>query len=347
MARLSPGSPAQRIRAMHLPTFALVTVLTAASLASQQTASYDPLRVDDRAQPQGQLFDVHDAARDRTLPIRVYLAANTAPAPVILFSHGLGGSRDTSPYLGEHWSRRGYVVVFLQHPGSDTSVWKDAPLRDRMKNLKAAANAKELRERCLDVHAVLDQLTAWNDTDDHALHRRLDLDHVGMCGHSFGAFTTQMTSGQNVPLLGQQQLDPRIDAALPMSPSSPAAGDLSQAFGKVTIPWLCMTGTEDVSPIGNQDAASRQKVFANLPDTIDRYELVLDGAEHSAFVGGEGLARVGRRNPNHHRAILALSTAFWDAYLKGDAAARAWLQGDAARSVLEDADRWQAEPAGK
>jgi len=47
------------------------------------------------------------------------------------------------------------------------------------------------------------------------------------------------------------------------------------------------------------------------------------------------------RNPNHHRAILALSTAFWDAYLRGDAAARAWLDGDGPRSVLEPKDRWQ------
>jgi hypothetical protein len=30
-----------------------------------------------------------------------------------------------------------------------------------------------------------------------------------------------------------------------------------------------------------------------------------------------------QRNPNHHRAILALRTAFWDAYLCIDAAAQA------------------------
>jgi hypothetical protein len=33
------------------------------------------------------------------------------------------------------------------------------------------------------------------------------------------------------------------------------------------------------------------------------------------------------RNPNHHRVILALSTAFWDAYLRNDASALAWLNG--------------------
>jgi hypothetical protein len=39
--------------------------------------------------------------------------------------------------------------------------------------------------------------------------------------------------------------------------------------------------------------------------------------------------------------VLALSTAFWDAYLRVDQAARAWLDGDAVRGVLEAKDRWQ------
>jgi hypothetical protein len=50
---------------------------------------------------------------------------------------------------------------------------------------------------------------------------------------------------------------------------------------------------------------------------------------------------LGPRNPNHHRAILAFSTAFWDAYLGGDVAARGWLQGPRPRAVLEERDRWQ------
>jgi len=47
------------------------------------------------------------------------------------------------------------------------------------------------------------------------------------------------------------------------------------------------------------------------------------------------------RNPNHHRVMLALTTAFWDGYLRGDKDALAWLNGAGPRSVLEPADRWQ------
>ena len=47
------------------------------------------------------------------------------------------------------------------------------------------------------------------------------------------------------------------------------------------------------------------------------------------------------RNPNHHQAIIALSTAFWDAHLKKQAPARKWLDGGGAKSILGEGDRWQ------
>jgi hypothetical protein len=42
--------------------------------------------------------------------------------------------------------------------------------------------------------------------------------------------------------------------------------------------------------------------------------------------------------------ILALSTAFWDAYLQGNKDALVWLNGDGPRSVMEKADDWKAAP---
>ncbi len=44
--------------------------------------------------------------------------------------------------------RSRYVIVFLHHPGSDTSVWRDVPLRQRMEAMREAANAKNLNCRC-------------------------------------------------------------------------------------------------------------------------------------------------------------------------------------------------------
>ena len=100
-----------------------------------------------------------------------------------------------------------------------------------------------------------------------------------------------------------------------MSPSSPRRGDAKRSFGDVKIPWLLMTGTKDTSPIGGQTVETRLAVFPALPDG-DKYQLVLHEAEHSAFGGGREGQRIQlrNRNANHHRAILALSTAFWDTY---------------------------------
>jgi hypothetical protein len=125
-----------------------------------------------------------------------------------------------------------------------------------------------------------------------------------------------------------------------MSPSTPRRGDAKQAFSKVKLPWLLMTGTLDASPIGDQTAESRQAVFPALP-AGQKYELVLDKAEHSVFTETALPGDKSPRNPKHHPAILAISTAFWDAYLRNDPAAKAWLDGAGPQSVLDKADRWE------
>lgn len=72
--------------------------------------------------------------------------------------------------------------------------------------------------------------------------------------------------------------------------------------------------------------------------------MVLNNAEHSAFTDRALPVDREPRNPNHHRVILALSAAFWDAYLRGDKNALAWLNGVGPRAVLEPADDWKAAP---
>jgi predicted dienelactone hydrolase len=304
----------------------------------EHTWAYDPLTITQTSESIELM--VNDSKRKREVPLRVYLPAAKTTAPVILFSHGLGGSKEVSPFLGQHWAARGYVAVFLQHPGSDTSVWKDAPVLERMKAMQEAASVKNFMLRVGDVTAVLDQLEAWQAATDHPLAGRLDLEHIGMSGHSFGAVTTQAVSGQATPRGDTSMTDSRIRAALPMSPSEPSRGTPEQAFGQVTIPWLLMTGTNDTSLIGNSTAESRRLIYPALPPG-HAYELVLHNAEHSAFTERALPGDQKTRNPNHHRVILAVSTAFWDAYLRGDSAARAWLDGSAARSVMEAEDIWQ------
>jgi len=319
---------------------AIVLVLGWRLVQAASAATYDPLAVNSLS-PSAQLdLTIHDLARDRQIPVRVYLPERGGHLPVVLLSHGLGGSRQGSAFLGEHWSARGYVAVFLQHPGSDDSVWKGQPLAGRMQSMEKAASVKNLLLRVQDVHAVLNQLETWTADTTGPLSGRLDLAHVGMSGHSFGAVTTQAVSGESFPVGGQNLTDPRIKAAVVFSPSVPGTASAQKAFGTVTIPWLLMTGTKDVAPIGHTDLKSRLAVYPALQGAA-KYELVLHNAEHSVFTDRSLPGDHEPRNPNHHRVILALSTAFWDAYLRSDADAIAWLNGSGPRSIMEPQDTWQ------
>ncbi|MCC7229877.1 MAG: hypothetical protein IT203_05750 [Fimbriimonadaceae bacterium] len=283
---------------------------------------------------------LHDTKRNRDVPILFYLPNGDKPAPVVFFSHGLGGARTGNEFLGVHLAKRGYVAVFLQHPGSDDSVWRGAPLRDRLASMKKAASAQNLSLRIADVSFVIDELANLNGDLGKGIAGRMDLKRIGMSGHSFGAVTSEAVSGESFPGVGQSLTDSRIKAAIMYSPSTPKSADPAKAFGNVKLPWLLMTGTKDQSPINDTDVANRLSVFPALP-VGDKFELVLENAEHSAFTDRALPGDREPRNPNHHRAILGISTAFWDAYLKQDKAAAKWLKGDGPKSILEPKDRWQ------
>ncbi len=225
----------------------------------------------------------------------------------------------------------------MQHPGSDESVWKDAAALERMTAMRQAASAKNYLDRTKDVPAVLDALAKWNGEKGHPLHGRMDLEKVGMSGHSFGAQTTQVMAGQSAGKVSLR--DPRVDAAVMMSPSPPQRGDAAAAFATVKIPCLLMTGTLDDSPIGNTTPADRLQVFPHLKEA-PAWQVVFDKATHMDF--GQRDLRGGKiKDARFHRAILALTTAFWDAELKGHPEARKWLNDGAAKKVLLPEDRWE------
>lgn len=283
--------------------------------------------------------DLLDPARDRVVPLKVFQPASDAPSPVVLFSHGLGGSREGNAYLGNHWAAGGYVAVFLQHPGSDERVWRAAVPEKRLEALKKAANVGSALSRYADVSLVIDQLEIWNETEGHPLRGKLDLDRIGMSGHSFGAATTQGLMGQR-NRLGLSFHEPRLTAFLLLSPSRSKGLTQAEAFGRIRAPVLLMTGTKDGSLIDPATTPeSRMEVYAGLPDG-DKYHLVFEDGEHSAFSdAGMGRPRIA----HHHPAIQTISTRFWDAYLKEDPEAKQWLQSAEVRvgANLVEKDVWE------
>jgi predicted dienelactone hydrolase len=86
--------------------------------------------------------------------------AGKAPYPTVIFSHGLGGSREAAGYLGEYLARQGYLCIFVQHPGSDASVWepyKNQGMKAIREHLKTSANPENLINRAGDISFVIDE----------------------------------------------------------------------------------------------------------------------------------------------------------------------------------------------
>jgi hypothetical protein len=106
-----------------------------------------------------------------------------------------------------------------------------------------------------------------------------------------------------------------------------------------------MTGTLDDSPIGDTTPESRLQVFPHLTNA-PAWQVVFDKATHMSF-GERDFAGKEQEGGRYHKAILALSTAFWDAQLKGDKAAKDWLNGDDARKVLAAEDKWEINGRAK
>lgn len=309
----------------------LIAVLLLASVATADDAnSVRELR-----------FDPIDVNRSRPVPVKVYMRASRIPQPVVLFSHGLGGSRENNAYLGRHWAAAGYVAVFMQHAGSDNQVLKSARAGEKLAALKAAVGAIASRERFADVPFVIDRLEVWNKQDGHELSGKLNLTRIGMSGHSYGAVTTLAVAGRKFPL-NRSFRDGRIDAFFAMSPQPGKGLEPGKAFGHIARPFLCMTGTKDASPIDPTfKPSARREVYAAFP-AGDKYQLVLKDAEHFAFGDSRGLRTRGR-NPKHHPAIQEISVHFWNAYLKNDADSKRWLQSQRAVTAtgLHNDDVWE------
>ncbi len=94
--------------------------------ASSLRADYAPL-LTAKAQPEQKDLVVKDEKRSREIPIRVYLPTGQAAEPVVVFSHGLGGNREGSAFLGKHWAARGMSQSFCNIQEATTACGRTNP----------------------------------------------------------------------------------------------------------------------------------------------------------------------------------------------------------------------------
>lgn len=300
---------------------------------STQAADYAPKKAVGKFTVETAKLELKDAKRDREVPIKIYYPKEaTNASPVIILSHGLGGSRDGYEFLGRHWASHGYVSVHLQHLGSDDKAWKGQA--NPMQSMKAAAtDIRNSINRPLDVTFVVDELERLNKSDDK-WKGKFDLKRLGMAGHSFGSYTTLAIGGQQFMVRGEAKTmaDARFKALLPMSSPVPAR-NRDEAFAKIKLPTLHMTGTKDVSPINDTTADERRIPFDKMPGP-DNFLITFEGGDHMIFSGRSGVRGERSKDEIFHDLIRLSSTAFWDAYLLENTTAKQWLKQGGFKAVL-------------
>lgn len=287
-----------------------------------------------------------DPERQRTLPLKIRwpdAGVHAAPHPVLLFSHGLGGTREGGAVWGQAWAAAGFVVLHLQHPGSDLAAVRGVTdtFTDQ-RALRSLAGPAQLLARLRDVTFVLDEIGRRHATAQERW-RTVQPTLAGLSGHSFGAHTTLALAGQRYPGF-DGVAEPRLASFIAFSPTAPAAP--RWAFERMTRPLLSITGTRDSDVVGVRATPGRRMAVYDALPPGDKAHLVLQDADHMTFAGQTGRAvEIVPREPvtrelqdAHHALLAAISTDWWRATLLGDALARQRLL---APPDLRTGDVWQ------
>jgi len=228
-----------------------------------------------------------DAARQRAVPVRLYRPSQAPPRPLplVVFSHGIGGSRAGYGYLGRHWAARGVASLHLQHVGSDRQLWLGNPL-ELIGRLQGAAQEAEAIARARDLRFALDRVLA----GDAGIP--VDATRIVAAGHSYGANTTLLVCGARVQraAMPDDLHDPRVRGAIVISaPPFYGETDLPAILGNVQVPSLHVTTTDDVIRIPGYYSGpdDRLRVF-EATGGAQKWLAVFAGGSHALFTGRRG-----------------------------------------------------------
>jgi len=281
------------------------------------------------------IFDWRDGPRNRSVPVRLYLPAMTNgaaawPVPLVVFSHGIGGSRDGYKYLGRHFAANGYASLHLQHVGSDRQLWFGNPF-SLLGRLNDAARESEAIDRVRDLSFALDQLLASD------IGGSVDPQRIIAAGHSYGANTAMLAVGAQVERDGRvlPLRDARFKAAILLSaPPFYGADNTGRILGDIAIPTLHITATEDdiTIPGYRSGLTDRLAVYHAIGNghAAPKALAVFKGGSHSIFTDRMGTGGM-ELNPRVKAATRDLAVAFLNSLFAGDSGALG---------------RWQMQHAG-
>ncbi|MFF2480409.1 acetylhydrolase [Paenibacillus sp. NPDC058071] len=200
--------------------------------------------------------------------------------PVLIFSHGLTGNKMQNTFQVEQLVSRGYIVAGINHTYSSTAtIFSDgrvAPLL--MPDIKAVADLDKANEQWVeDAKFVLDQVEklAANDPEQR-FTGRMDMNNVGMFGHSFGGATS----------LQMLMTDARVKAALNMDGA--LYGELRIPEEGLNKPFMMMSADSSMESLKNATNGEIDMAKEVLPryDHVaagGNYWMILNKTNHLSF----------------------------------------------------------------
>lgn len=267
---------------------------------------------------------LRDEERSKDLPIRITWPKHEGAAPVLVWSHGLYGSKDAYEPVSRFFASHGWVVIQPTHSDSLSLG------RERVQGFRDWVN------RPADVHFILDQLAALQAKVKSAgFPGSFDAKRLGFGGHSYGAMTGQMLAGVTTRASGSEEpgrgfhVDARFRGFVLVSPQGLDGLLDEQSWADVKLPVMSITGTRDAGRNG-QDYTWRTQPYTNMP-AGSKALAVIEGATHrfGGFASRERAQRRRELDTSHIDAVLGMARAFFDAHVLGDAKARALVESDA------------------
>ncbi|MGL4233603.1 MAG: alpha/beta hydrolase family protein [Casimicrobium sp.] len=264
-------------------------------------------------------FSWKDSSRERDIPARLYWPEHASPSkqvPLVVFSHGLGGSQMGYSYLGRHWASLGIASLHVRHAGSDRGIWT-ANVFTLFSNMQRAASEENAIARAKDVSFAITQLLSETD-----YAKSINADAVAVAGHSYGANTAMLIGGATVSRDGKtlSWKDDRVKALILISaPPFTGEGDMTKILEDVKVPTLHVTGTEDIIrvPGYRSDYNDRLAVYDAQSSHAAKALTVFKGATHSIFT--DRIDRAGLElNEKVKRATREISGLFLKSVLLGE-----------------------------